>query len=318
MLEQSPIKSLSNLVSSPIKTIPIKSIPIADPITAKLTSCLCKRLDSNSNSNECDLNCQVHSNGGREKLQPSTSASLSPPSSSSSSEHNYSSINSSSSSSSSSSPSSSAALKSLRSSLLHRTINNPINKSKHRQFTNAYLRRSKSSDNIRSTESTPSTSATAQSNFLAEANASDAPLNGGDTRALAEASRNLTQTLRKLSKEVFTNKVDVAEENQRKNTNGCGAVIESMKNHGKGIYSGTFSGTLNPALQDRFGRPKRDISTVIHILNDLLSATPQYSRGARISFEPTATRAIKQVSPFVSYFLFICKGLCVLTKKNKK
>jgi hypothetical protein len=97
-----------------------------------------------------------------------------------------------------------------------------------------------------------------------------------------------------LSKEVFTNKVDVAEENQRKNANGCGAVIESMKNHGKGIYSGTFSGTLNPALQDRFGRPKRDISTVIHILNDLLSATPQYSRGARISFEPTATRAIKQ------------------------
>lgn len=35
-------------------------------------------------------------------------------------------------------------------------------------------------------------------------------------------------------------------------------------------------GTLNPALQDRFGRPKRDISTIIHILNDLLCATPQY------------------------------------------
>lgn len=38
----------------------------------------------------------------------------------------------------------------------------------------------------------------------------------------------------------------------------------------------------------RFGRPKRDISTIIHILNDLLCATPpQYRRGARISFEPT-------------------------------
>ncbi|KAE8747643.1 hypothetical protein FOCC_FOCC005622 [Frankliniella occidentalis] len=57
-----------------------------------------------------------------------------------------------------------------------------------------------------------------------------------------------------------------------------GAIIESMHNHGKGVYSGTFSGTLNPALQDRFGRPKRDISTVIHILNDLLCATPQYRR----------------------------------------
>jgi hypothetical protein len=40
-------------------------------------------------------------------------------------------------------------------------------------------------------------------------------------------------------------------------------------------------GTLNPALQDRFGRPKRDISTIIHILNDLLCATPQYRRHAR-------------------------------------
>jgi hypothetical protein len=58
-----------------------------------------------------------------------------------------------------------------------------------------------------------------------------------------------------------------------------GAIIESMHHHGKGVYSGTFSGTLNPALQDKFGRPKRDISTIIHILNDLLCATPQY-RGA--------------------------------------
>lgn len=47
-----------------------------------------------------------------------------------------------------------------------------------------------------------------------------------------------------------------------------------MHHHGKGVYSGTFSGTLNPALQDRHGRPKRDISTIIHILNDLLCATP--------------------------------------------
>ncbi|KAF0759207.1 midnolin-B [Aphis craccivora] len=60
-----------------------------------------------------------------------------------------------------------------------------------------------------------------------------------------------------------------------------GAIIESMQHHGKGVYSGTFSGTLNPALQDRFGRPKRDISTIIHILNDLLCATPQYRAAAR-------------------------------------
>ncbi|XP_053602234.1 midnolin homolog [Plodia interpunctella] len=96
-----------------------------------------------------------------------------------------------------------------------------------------------------------------------------------DTKALIEASKNLTQKLKKLSKEVLTNKIDLraAEETVRTKI-GPGAVIESMKHHGKGIYSGTFSGTLNPALQDRYGRPKRDISTIIHILNDLLCAAP--------------------------------------------
>lgn len=73
-----------------------------------------------------------------------------------------------------------------------------------------------------------------------------------DTKALIEASKNLTQKLKKLSKEVLTNKIDLrtAEESVRTKI-GPGAVIESMKHHGKGIYSGTFSGTLNPALQDR-------------------------------------------------------------------
>jgi hypothetical protein len=45
-----------------------------------------------------------------------------------------------------------------------------------------------------------------------------------------------------------------------------------MHHHGKGVYSGTFSGTLNPALQDGNGQPKRDITTIVHILNDLLCA----------------------------------------------
>ncbi|KAJ8731776.1 hypothetical protein PYW08_014506 [Mythimna loreyi] len=97
-----------------------------------------------------------------------------------------------------------------------------------------------------------------------------------DTKALIEASKNLTQKLKKLSKEVLTNKIELraAEETTLCRKIGPGAVIESMKHHGKGIYSGTFSGTLNPALQDRYGRPKRDISTIIHILNDLLCAAP--------------------------------------------
>lgn len=73
-----------------------------------------------------------------------------------------------------------------------------------------------------------------------------------DTKALIEASKNLTQKLKKLSKEVLTNKIDLrATEEAVRSKIGSGAVIESMKHHGKGIYSGTFSGTLNPALQDR-------------------------------------------------------------------
>ncbi|XP_035772565.1 midnolin homolog [Anopheles albimanus] len=195
---------------------------------------------------------------------------------------------------------------------------------------------------------------------------------------LAEASRNLTQTLRKLSKRVFTGKAfsranssssnassamassssaelvssgcessangaagtaSSSSESMAETSSSCssatsssplnanppfggagavplargpghvssGAVIESMKHHGKGIYSGTFSGTLNPALQDKYGRPKRDISTIIHILNDLLSAAPQcaatcvapannsvsnstessVSRGTKFYFDPT-------------------------------
>lgn len=65
-------------------------------------------------------------------------------------------------------------------------------------------------------------------------------------------------------------------------------------------------GTLNPALQDRFGRPKRDISTIIHILNDLLCATPQYRAAARsgtpavctaTTLSPTAAAA-QAATPF--------------------
>lgn len=374
LLEQSPIKSLSNLVSSPIKTIPLKHIPISttprmssaaqshdisnsctDPISAKLTSCLCKRLDTNNTtSNGCDTNCQF--SRGQQQLNANRY-----------NEHNT--------------PSTS-----MRSStsLLHRTLNNPIAKTKsngvqhsshhhhhhhhqhnhhnhshhhhshhhrHSGCTQPNLRRSKSSDNICVTEQGIGKPLIGTTITNETSVAVDQPINIIDTTAgssiieannpdtLAEASRNLTKTLRKLSKEVFTNKVDVStlpaatddvnsvrsrangsnannsgnssgSSNQVASTSsagtvagiGSGAVIESMRNHGRGIYSGTFSGTLNPALQDRYGRPKRDISTVIHILNDLLSATPHYSRGARISFEPAHnSRSSKYVSVFILF-----------------
>ncbi|XP_041976653.1 midnolin homolog [Aricia agestis] len=141
-----------------------------------------------------------------------------------------------------------------------------------------------------------------------------------DTKALIEASKNLTQKLKKLSKEVLTNKIDLraAEETARTKI-GPGAVIESMKHHGKGIYSGTFSGTLNPALQDRYGRPKRDISTIIHILNDLLCAAPpiaiaqkESKHSCTVSEEPSKCPGCSQ--PSCSYGQ--CDGHTPTTSKS--
>uniref|UniRef100_A0A3Q4I2Z4 Midnolin n=1 Tax=Neolamprologus brichardi TaxID=32507 RepID=A0A3Q4I2Z4_NEOBR len=54
-----------------------------------------------------------------------------------------------------------------------------------------------------------------------------------------------------------------------------GAIIESFVNHAPGVFSGTFS-TLHPNCQDSNGRPRRDIGTILQILNDLLSATRHY------------------------------------------
>uniref|UniRef100_A0A8C2W984 Midnolin n=1 Tax=Cyclopterus lumpus TaxID=8103 RepID=A0A8C2W984_CYCLU len=46
-----------------------------------------------------------------------------------------------------------------------------------------------------------------------------------------------------------------------------GAIIESFVNHAPGVFSGTFFSS---------GRPRRDIGTILQILNDLLSATRHY------------------------------------------
>ncbi|CAM4585977.1 unnamed protein product [Leuciscus chuanchicus] len=59
-----------------------------------------------------------------------------------------------------------------------------------------------------------------------------------------------------------------------------GAVIESLFNHAPGVFSGTFSGTLHPNCQDGSGRPRRDITTILQILNDLLSATRHFPGAA--------------------------------------
>ncbi|XP_065155644.1 midnolin homolog isoform X3 [Atheta coriaria] len=81
---------------------------------------------------------------------------------------------------------------------------------------------------------------------------------------LYQASRNLQHTLRKLSADVFSGR----DEGRRRRRRGS-------------VYSGTFSGALNPALQDPKGRPRRDVATIVHILNDLLCSAPDLRRVSR-------------------------------------
>ncbi|CAG9819107.1 unnamed protein product [Phaedon cochleariae] len=85
--------------------------------------------------------------------------------------------------------------------------------------------------------------------------------------SLMQASRNLQHTLRRLSADVFSGR---------------------DRGRRESVYSGTFSGALNPALQDPKGRPRRDVATIVHILNDLLCSVPELRRAARRGDEPPA------------------------------
>lgn len=266
-IKSSPIKSLSSMVSSPLTTT-VQNMNQsnnkfwADPIAANLTSCLCKRLNMSCNNN-CGMPPDSMSMTQMDD-EPCCSYSNpmpSPP----------------------------------------RPI--PF----HQRPSTSILFQPKPTLLVPLPAPSPATPG--RKYVPTPEPSAEQQLLNTDNPALAEASRNLTQTLRKLSKRVFTSKNSLLEStssapstssasSSRSATSNSsqsasvagssGAVIESMKHHGKGIYSGTFSGTLNPALQDKNGRPKRDISTIIHILNDLLSATPQCARsGAKIFFEPT-------------------------------
>ncbi|KAG5898782.1 hypothetical protein JTB14_010992 [Gonioctena quinquepunctata] len=91
--------------------------------------------------------------------------------------------------------------------------------------------------------------------------------------SLLQASRNLQHTLRRLSADVFSGR----ERGRRES-----------------VYSGTFSGALNPALQDPKGRPRRDVATIVHILNDLLCSVPELRRVTRRGSEEPSTSPIPE------------------------
>ncbi|XP_017776132.1 PREDICTED: midnolin isoform X1 [Nicrophorus vespilloides] len=103
--------------------------------------------------------------------------------------------------------------------------------------------------------------------------------------SLIQASRNLQHTLRRLSADVFSGRGDDSPR-QRKH--------QRRHDHSRrsSVYSGTFSGALNPALQDPKGRPRRDVATIVHILNDLLCSAPDLRRVRRSVDEASSTSSV--------------------------
>lgn len=74
-----------------------------------------------------------------------------------------------------------------------------------------------------------------------------------------------------------------------------GAIIDSMRSLGRGIYSGTFQGTLDPSLQDGQGRPRRSVNTILHILNDLLVAAPSQPQPQVQPTQPASARTDSKI-----------------------
>lgn len=56
---------------------------------------------------------------------------------------------------------------------------------------------------------------------------------------------------------------------------------------------------MNPALQDPKGRPRRDVATIVHILNDLLCSAPEFRRVSRRTVEETNS-TMEQEEPTTS------------------
>lgn len=160
---------------------------------------------------------------------------------------------------------------------------------RRQQQTGASSSSSSSSSNSNSSNSNSSSNVRRPPRVTAEG-----PIHMLDNRTLAEASRNLSQTLKHFSTQTKTSS-SANTPSTTSNVNAkelCrGAIIESMQHHGRGVYSGTFSGTLNPALQDSNGNPKRDISTIIHILNDLLGASSSSHNSNRRHRATSLTKA---------------------------
>ena len=114
-----------------------------------------------------------------------------------------------------------------------------------------------------------------------------------DPKALTAASRDLIQTLQRIISQVkdlppASLAGEGEKESQRRSKDervGPSEEVQQpmlgpLKNHGSGIYGGTFEGPLGSAVLDQGGLPVNNTGTIVHILRDLLTcAFKSYGKG---------------------------------------
>ena len=72
-------------------------------------------------------------------------------------------------------------------------------------------------------------------------------------------------------------------------------MLGPLKNHGKGIYGGTFAGPLGSAVLDQGGLPVPNTGTIVHILRDLLKcAFKSFGEARDAAAKPEKTSETKK------------------------
>ena len=130
-----------------------------------------------------------------------------------------------------------------------------------------------------------------------------------DPKALTAASKDLIQTLQRIISQVkdlppvsLVEKSGGSEDSQRGEKENSGSKKEEelpmlgpLKNHGKGIYGGTFAGPLGSAVLDQGGLPVPNTGTIVHILRDLLKcAFKSFGEARDAAAKPEKTSKTKK------------------------
>ena len=125
-----------------------------------------------------------------------------------------------------------------------------------------------------------------------------------DPKALTAASRDLIQTLQRIISQVkdlppASLAGEGEKESQRRSKEERAEEVQQpmlgpLKNHGSGIYGGTFAGPLGSAVLDQGGLPVNNTGTIVHILRDLLTcAFKSFGEGRDVGADKPKTTTME-------------------------